>query len=185
MKTGKIIVLSLLAVYFLNLIMGIAIFAARQIFIANNINYCKIVNKNFDIGMPEDLERVYYNQGSTSWDYGGTVYYVFEITERDEEFFKKFSTIPDDDFEYTVNEMKKNDFDEEFFWDKYMTIDPEYLYDLSKPYEWYQKEVRIPEERGSTKIETIRIIYQSDRLYFFETNVRKYPRAGSDGVLEF
>ncbi len=159
MKTGKIVVLSLLAVFGLNLITGIAIFAARRIFIANNINYCKVVNKNFDIGMPEDLERIYYNRGSTAWDYGGTDYYVFEITERDEEFFEKFSDIPDEDFECDVGEMKRSDFDEEFFWDKYMTIDPEYLFDLTKPYEWYKKEVRIPDERSSTKVENIGIAF--------------------------
>lgn len=185
MKTGKIVALSLLAVFGLNLIVGIAIFSVWRAFFVKNVNYCALVNNNFDIGMPEDLERIYYNRGSTAWDYGGTDYYVFEITERDEEFFEKFSDIPDEDFECDVGEMKRKDFDETIFWDKHMTIDPEYLFDLTKPYEWYKKEVRKPEEGGSTKVETIRIIYQSERLYIFETHVREYPRENGGSALEF
>ena len=149
-----------------------------------NIDYRSKANKELKINIPEEWECIYHNRG-TCFNGEGAEYYVFQTNERDEEFFKDFSAIPDTEFEEEVIEEKRINFDEGIHLDKHMYIDSEYLFDLSKPYEWYQKEVRIPEERGSTKIETIRIIYQSDRLYFFETNVRKYPRAGSDGVLEF
>ena len=138
-----------------------------------NIDYRSIVMEELKIDIPKEWECVYSNQG-TCFNGEGTKYYVFKTTERDEEFFKDFSSIPNEDFEKAVIEEKENNFDEEFF-NKHIYIDPEYLYDLKEPYEWYQKEVRVPKNKLVTRLREAKMIYQSQRLYIFVTKSKVDP----------
>ena len=55
-------------------------------------NYRLDIAKEFGIMIPEEWKTVYYNSGSLGgWHGDGDAYYVFEVSERDEEFFSEFS----------------------------------------------------------------------------------------------
>ena len=135
-----------------------------------NIDYRSKANKELKINIPEEWECVYYNRGTTyGFDGDGTEYYVFKTTERDDKFFKDFSATKNADFESAVNDRKAVSFD------GYSPIDSEYLYDLSKPYEWYQKGLRVPLDELVTRVRVARMIYQSQRLYIFVTHTSDDP----------
>ena len=119
-------------------------------------NYRLDIAKEFGIMIPEEWKTVYYNSGSLGgWQGDGCAYYVFEVSERDEEFFIKFSQTKDETFESDVMWKKEQNFD------KYPSsdpIDPEYLFDFDEPYEWYE---------GDVNLSRIWMIYQLNRLYMF------------------
>ena len=140
----------------------------------SHTDYRSLANMEFKLNIPEEWECPYYN-GGTYFNGEGTEYYVFQTTERDEEFFKDFSAIPDTDFEEEVIEEKKIHFDEGIHLDKHMYIDSEYLFDFSKSYEWYQKGLRVPMDELVTRVRVARMIYQSQRLYILVTHTSDDP----------
>ena len=123
-------------------------------------NYRADIAKEFGIVIPEEWKTVYYNSGSLGgWQGDGCAYYVFEVSERDEEFFSEFSQTKDETFESDVMWEKEQNFD------KYPSsdpIDPEYLFDFNEPYEWYYEKVNLSR---------IRMIYQLNRLYVFASYI--------------
>ena len=123
-------------------------------------NYRLDIAKEFGIMIPEEWKTVYYNSGSLGgWHGDGVAYYVFEVSERDEEFFSEFSQTKDEAFESDVVWEKEQNFD------KYPSsdpIDPEYLFDFNEPYEWYYEKVNLSR---------IRMIYQLNRLYVFASYI--------------
>ena len=123
-------------------------------------NYRLDIAKEFGIMIPEEWKTVYYNSGSLGgWQGDGVAYYVFEVSERDEEFFSEFSQTKDEAFESDVVWEKEQNFD------KYPSsdpIDPEYLFDFNEPYEWYYEKVNLSR---------IRMIYQLNRLYVFASYI--------------
>ena len=167
MKKAKIITIVILVVAVCALC-GVCSYRCTH----KKVDYRATVNSNFNIDIPKEWECVYYNQGDY-FNGEGTKYYVFKTTERDEEFFKDFSTIPNAEFEKAIAE-EKNIFDKEFF-NKHIYIDSEYLYDLSKPYEWYKKEVREPRTKIVTALREAKMIYQSQRLYIFSAHFKVDP----------
>lgn len=167
MKKGKIVTIIVLVVAVCSLC-GFCSYRCSH----RNIDYRSMANMELELNIPEEWECVYYNQGNY-FNGEGTKYYVFKTTERDEEFFKDFSTIPNAEFEKAIAEEKKI-FDKEFF-DKHIYIDSEYLYDLSKPYEWYKKEVREPRTKIVTALREAKMIYQSQRLYIFSAHFKVDP----------
>ena len=170
MKKAKIIIIIVLVVAVCALF-GVYTYRCSH----KKVDHRSFANRELKINIPEEWECVYYNQGSVGWDGDGTKYYVFQTTERDDDFFKEFSAILDADFEKTVNEIKETNFDNRFNLDEHMLIDSEYLYDFGKPYEWYQKVIRIPVSKNITRVRTARMIYQSQRLYIFSTYVMDDP----------
>ena len=140
----------------------------------SHTDYRSMANMELELNIPEEWECPYYN-GGTYFNGEGTEYYVFQTTERDEEFFKDFSAIPDTDFEEEVIEEKKIHFDEGIHLDKHMYIDSEYLFDFSKSYEWYQKDVRVPKHELVTCLRKVYMIYQSERLYIFADHFKVTP----------
>ena len=139
-----------------------------------NIDYRSKANKELKINIPEEWECIYHNRG-TCFNGEGAEYYVFQTNERDEEFFKDFSAIPDTEFEEEVIEEKRINFDEGIHLDKHMYIDSEYLFDFSEPYEWYQKDVRVPKNELVTCLRKVYMIYQSERLYIFADHFKVTP----------
>ena len=123
-------------------------------------NYRLDIAKEFGVMIPAEWEIVYYNSGSLGgWQGDGDAYYVFEVSERDEEFFSEFSQTRDEAFESDVVWEKEQNFD------KYPSsdpIDPEYLFDFNEPYEWYYEKVNLSR---------IRMIYQLNRLYVFASYI--------------
>lgn len=137
-------------------------------------DYRSMANKELKINIPEEWECLYYNRG-TYFNGEGAEYYVFQATDRDEEFFKDFLAIPDTEFEEEVIEEKRINFDEGIHLDKHMYIDSEYVFDLNEPYEWYQKDVRVPKHELVTCLRKVYMIYQSERLYIFADHYKVDP----------
>ncbi len=167
MKKAKIITIVVLVV-------AVCSFCGYCSYRCSHKDYRSIANRELKINIPEEWKCVYYNRG-TCFNGEGAEYYVFQTTERDEEFFKKFSSIPDTEFEEEVIEEKKINFDEGIHLDKHMYIDSEYVFDLSKPYEWYQKDVRVPKNEIVTCLRKVYMIYQSERLYIFADHYKVDP----------
>lgn len=167
MKKGKIVTIVVLVVA----VCSLCGFCSYR---CSHPDYRSIANMELRLNMPEEWECLYYN-GGTYFNGEGTEYYVFQTTERDEEFFKDFSAIPDTDFEEEVIEEKKIHFDEGIHLDKHMYIDSEYLFDFSKSYEWYQKDVRVPKHELVTCLRKVYMIYQSERLYIFAHHFKVDP----------
>lgn len=121
---------------------------------SNNLKDYRIdINKKFNIDIPQEWTNLYYNQGTYGgWHGDGTDYYVFEVTARDEEFFREFTQAQSDDFENSIKNVIE-------VFDKKSPIEQEYLFDLEEPYEWLSKWIN--------EFEGLRIIYQSNRLYVF------------------
>ena len=163
MKTGKIIIIVVLVV----VVCSLCGFCSYR---CSHTDYRSIANRELKINIPEEWGCIYHNRGTTvGFDGDGTEYYVFKTTERDDEFFKDFSAIKNADFESAVNDRKAVSFD------GYSPIDSEYLYDLSKPYEWYQKGLRVPMDELVTRVRVARMIYQSQRLYILVTHTSDDP----------
>lgn len=167
MKKAKIITIVILVV-------AVCAFCGFCSYRCSHTDYRSLANMEFKLNIPEEWECPYYN-GGTYFNGEGTEYYVFQTTERDEEFFKDFSAIPDTDFEEEVIEEKKIHFDEGIHLDKHMYIDSEYLFDFSKSYEWYQKDVRVPKHELVTCLRKVYMIYQSERLYIFADYFKVTP----------
>ena len=167
MKKGKIVTIIVLVVA----VCSLCGFCSYR---CSHPDYRSIANMELRLNIPEEWECPYYN-GGTYFNGEGTEYYVFQTTERDEEFFKDFSAIPDTDFEEEVIEEKRINFDEGIHLDKHMYIDSEYLFDFSEPYEWYQKDVRVPKHELVTCLRKVYMIYQSERLYIFADHFKVDP----------
>lgn len=136
----------------------------------SHTDYRSLANMEFKLNIPEEWECIYHNRGTTvGFDGDGTEYYVFQTTERDDEFFENFSATKSDDFESAVNDRKAVSFD------GYSPIDSKYLYNLSEPYEWYQKGLRVPMDELVTRVRVARMIYQSERLYIFAHHFKVDP----------
>lgn len=165
MKKGKIVTIIVLVVAVCSLC-GFCSYRCSH----RNIDYRSKANKELKINIPEEWECLYHNRGTTvGFDGDGTEYYVFQTTERDDEFFKDFSATKSDDFESAVNDRKAVSFD------GYSPIDSKYLYNLSEPYEWYQKGLRVPMDELVTRVRVARMIYQSQRLYILVTHTSDDP----------
>ena len=169
MKKGKIVTIIVLVVA----VCSLCGFCSYR---CSHPDHRSIVNMELKLNIPEEWECIYHNRGTTvGFDGDGTEYYVFQTTERYEEFFKDFSAIPDTDFEKEVIEEKRIHFDEGIHLDKHMYIDSEYLFDFSEPYEWYQKDVRVPKHELVTCLRKVYMIYQSERLYIFAHHFKVDP----------
>lgn len=110
------------------------------------------ISREFNINIPQEWECLYYNKGSLGgWHGDGTAYYVFSVTERDEEFFSDYSEIKNEEFEESVDGLI-------MFMFKESPINTDYMYDFNKPYEWFCK---------YAEYSSIRIIYQTQKLHVF------------------
>lgn len=120
----------------------------------NESDFRKELDHIFNITLSKEWEQIYHNSGAfDGWQLDGTNYSVFNVSEYDEDFFWGFSDVKDEEFEKYVEETIKT------WFDGYNSpIDPQYLFDLHQPYEWFVVK---------TSDDTLMMIYQSQRLHVF------------------
>lgn len=126
-------------------------------------NYRNDIYETFYISIPQEWDNIYYNGGSLGgWQGDGTAYYIFEVTERDEEFFGEFSQTKNEELEETINGIIERQFKDGTNLDQHGPIDPQYLFDFEQPYEWFTL-------KDDIHLDSIKMIYQQQRLYIFAT----------------